>query len=575
MGKINITFHPDNEGFDIELLNGVVSVPAQPGGYIVSTGMGAGKTTSIKELIRAKYNEGILYCVDSKAEATKMYDWVLFNLGVKEGLIKPEEIELLHGDKPDIVMHYRSHPEDLLGKKILITTHARFFRDLIDYFLVFKPYGVSQPLPTFDCDFSKLMSRSDLRRIIIFDETPSMLYPFCEFPFELLSSFSEPDDNGGFKLKSLADCETTYRRFIKGKRLDFAGAKRTNAEKIRGDVVIASLPRFYERWMADSPDVCSIQFTPKDLIQHGMTSRVLIYEGAGDVLLDGSSRFELLDIAEKYNTPITYQHFHIPFKRRSDFVETDVFEKFMGDMADRLKNITGRTLLVVWKDTGKNSGNQERDVIDDGVSDFAALVESKLLKRGLDSDRFKVIYYGSSQSKSTNEFRDYENIVLCGDWNPGNGQIYRKAFCCNTNAKDVKLWYFSQLVARIGIRKHNGKSYRVFYSDDINPKFITELRMYFDNQRVHSIKVSGSELERRLRELGGRETVRDDIRRIANYIPIVRNAIEAGEDADVSVTLKELNTAVDKPGRKAREYQPALKGFRQLGVSLNIRNKTA
>ena len=77
----NISPHSTGDGFTMDLKTGVVDVPDENGGYIISTSMGAGKTESIKSLIRQKYNDGILYCVDTKEEELKkMYCWIMEEL---------------------------------------------------------------------------------------------------------------------------------------------------------------------------------------------------------------------------------------------------------------------------------------------------------------------------------------------------------------------------------------------------------------------------------------------------------------------------------------------------------------
>ena len=64
--------HPTGSGFRMKLKTGEIDVPDGCGGYIISSGMGSGKTESIKSLIRQKYDEGILYCVDTRDELKKM-----------------------------------------------------------------------------------------------------------------------------------------------------------------------------------------------------------------------------------------------------------------------------------------------------------------------------------------------------------------------------------------------------------------------------------------------------------------------------------------------------------------------
>ena len=72
----HITPHEGGSGFLMSLKTGEIDVPDECGGYIISSGMGSGKTESIKSLIRQKYDEGILYCVDTKEELGKMYRWI-------------------------------------------------------------------------------------------------------------------------------------------------------------------------------------------------------------------------------------------------------------------------------------------------------------------------------------------------------------------------------------------------------------------------------------------------------------------------------------------------------------------
>lgn len=94
----NIESHQTGPGFLMKLKTGEIDVPDERGGYIISSGCGSGKTESIKSLIRNKYNEGILYCVDTKEELDKMYKWIIANL-VNTGIgLKREDIMIISSD---------------------------------------------------------------------------------------------------------------------------------------------------------------------------------------------------------------------------------------------------------------------------------------------------------------------------------------------------------------------------------------------------------------------------------------------------------------------------------------------
>jgi hypothetical protein len=135
MTTFSIKEHSNAKGFDVSFKTGSATIPAQEGGYIISTGCGSGKTESIKDLIRKKYDHGVLYCVDTKCEATKIYKWVLSDL-VGLTPLKQDDVVLLHGENKEELWEYKNNPELLMQKKVIILTHVRFWTDIINYFLI-------------------------------------------------------------------------------------------------------------------------------------------------------------------------------------------------------------------------------------------------------------------------------------------------------------------------------------------------------------------------------------------------------------------------------------------------------
>ena len=99
----------------------------------------------------------------------------------------------------------------------MLITHCRLFTDLINYFLVYKPYAMRED---FDGNFQKFMSRQDLRKYIILDETPLFFKPFASISFSALGNFADYE-NGQFKPKGEAEIQAYYKRFIEGTANDF------------------------------------------------------------------------------------------------------------------------------------------------------------------------------------------------------------------------------------------------------------------------------------------------------------------------------------------------------------------
>lgn len=60
---------------------------------------------------------------------------------------------------------------------------------------------------------------------------------------------------------------------------------------------------------------------------------------------------------------------------------------------------------------------------------------------------YSITYFGSSKTKSTNEFRNHTGIILLGDWNiPYTfANSVEEAFLSETTLEDYRMWYYTQL----------------------------------------------------------------------------------------------------------------------------------
>lgn len=407
----NISPHSTGGGFTMDLKTGVVDVPDENGGYIISTSMGAGKTESIKSLIRHKYDMGILYCVDTKEELKKMYCWII------DGLVKDKSCGLNYNDVMIVssdkdfqyqLSLYRDNPEMLVYKKVILITHVRFWTDLINYFLIYSPDKNEEVRP-FDGDFARLMTRDDLRRYVVFDETPTFIKPFVEFDRTLLGIFGKTDEDGRIVSKDKAEIEKYYDSFIRNTKLDFFNDT-YKINRIKRDVVLGLIPKYYDSWMVEEGQKVGITFNPVDICPDNVDikTHVLIFEGAGNILFKGSSCFKLLDVKEKYNTITEFKQVEFGLKRNR--LDNNKFSSFLDGI---VKLIDKPSLVVCWKDV---NGNDEGP----GISSYAERVRNGLLERKVNPEMFSVTYYGASDNKSTNQYRDMRQIILCGDWSLPN-----------------------------------------------------------------------------------------------------------------------------------------------------------
>lgn len=559
----DITPHSTGPGFRMRLKTGEIDVPDGRGGYIVSSGMGSGKTESIKSLIRHKHDEGILYCVDTKDELEKMFGWIVENL-VMEGVLRMEDVMIISSDpgRADFLGQYRDNPGVLMEKKVILITHVRFWTDLINHFLIYKPRKEVAP---FDGDFRTLMGRDDLRGYVIFDETPTFINPFVEFDRSMLGIFGKTDENGNIVCKPPEELGRYYDLFIRGGRNDlFNQAYRIN--RMKRDVVLGLIPKYYGSWVMSDTDKVGITFYPVDLCPGGMTisTHILIFEGAGNILFRGSTRFTLLDTESKYNTVTDF--------RRMDFgLSRKCFdEKGFGTFVKRIGRLIDKpSLIVCWKDiNGDDDGP--------GKSGYAERFRRLLVAEGVDPGLFTVTYYGATDNKSTNSYRDVEQILLCGDWNLPNTESakIRRAYGTSTDPHSQKDWYFSQLITRIGIRKHiEGEVYTVWHTDDFDERFIERMDAYFNENRViGKASVSHNDWEKRLEGMKIRSNIKEEIRLLARYDKDMQRAITMDSEYTKEVTFAYLEMiGIKRYVRERRKYDRLLETLSKLKITLVIK----
>ena len=562
----NISPHSTGDGFTMDLKTGVVDVPDENGGYIISTSMGAGKTESIKSLIRHKYDMGILYCVDTKEELKKMYCWIIDELVKDKSCgLNYNDVMIVSSDK-DFQYQlslYRDNPEMLMYKKVILITHVRFWTDLINYFLVYNPDKKEEVRP-FDGDFVKLMTRNDLRRYVVFDETPTFIKPFVEFDRSILGVFSKMDGEGKITCMDKDGISAFYDMFIRNTKMDFFNDT-YKINRIKRDVVLGLIPKYYDSWMVEEGQKVGITFNPVDICPDNVDikTHVLIFEGAGNILFKGSSCFKLLDVKEKYNTVTEFKQVEFGLKRNR--LDNNKFSSFLDDVA---KLIDKPSLVVCWKDV---NGNDEGP----GISSYAERVRNGLLERGLSEDTFSVTYYGASDNKSTNQYRDMKQIILCGDWSLPNTEAakIRKAYGTKADSQDLKMWFFAQLITRIGIRKHiKGDRYTVLYTCDFEECFIDRLDSYFNKNKLIPISpVIHEDWKVKLDGMKIRSNTKSEIITLAGSDSRMQQAIVQGKGFRKEVTFEFLEMlGIRRAKHERRKYEPLINTLGMIGITLVI-----
>ena len=562
---INITPSTSGNGFDIPFPNGKVTIPDTPGGYCISSGCGSGKTESIKSLIRQKFPKGILYCVDTVAECKKMHQWVIDEL-VTPGTISATDVMMINS-KADLesMKTYQDHPEKICEVPILIVVQVRFFVELINYFLLYKPKTKPQP---FDGDFRSLMVSPDMRTYIVFDETPLFLKPFATLAKGELSPYVI-DHNGSWVCKSPQEIWRVYDSFIKGDpKMDY-NRKEHILARTMNSVVLSMIPRLFTSWMAQKGKEYHIQYWPSDLVQLGMRTHVLIYEGAGDILLGNNSKFKLLDVPKKYNSTVYFYSFGFGLSRKA--IPTDQeYSSFVVSVHNILNTCQGKTLIIIWKDFKGGLLSEKSD------NTYVTKLQDALISDGVPAGSFAVTYYGAADTKSTNSYRDCKNVILCGRWGLGDNVIHRlkRGFDCQTACmENYMMWYYVQLVLRIGIRNNNGGKYHIYYSSDHEDTFIFRLSAYL-NQNIfipQKVKAGTPLWEALIQNYKMGKKYLPDLRKLVGHDSGLKIAIEAGQQYVYTVPLKDIARLIPKKKKPQKDNYKGVIGFlEKINVKLQI-----
>lgn len=561
----DVRFNASGRGFTMGLKNGSIAVPDTPGCYVVSTGCGSGKTECCKSIIRQKHNEGILYCVDTVAELKKMHTWILDN---REDIgIAASDVIIITSDNEhqECLRQYRNAPEMLMTKQIVLITHVRFWTDLINYFLIYHPGG---EVGAFDGNFDSLMGRTDLRRYVIFDETPTFIKPFFSMPRYLLGCFANHIGDKWECLDSRGITEA-YDKFIKDSGLSPFPKAKNKVNAIKRDVILGLVPDYFPQWIAATGQELQIAFTPLHLCVPVINTHLLILEGAGNVLFDNSKYYRLLDVGQKYNCKVSFESFPFNLKRRASMGKN--FDDLIRWLTARLKRNEAagkKTLVTVWKNQGEEYNTDSQGYYD--------MVVRTLGRKKIGRDSYKVIYYGSPQSKSTNDFRDFSEIVLAGVWNlPPSMDRIKQQYGVSIGHTHIRLWEFIQLLCRIGIRQHDGGEYTVCYSSDYSDIFINALKDYFESDTVPLTEVENEKypdwLLERFGEIKIRGPLREDIIRLTQSRPEILEALRNRMPLDVDISLTDLYRTVKRSRKKRDEYKVLVNKLTALNINLTIK----
>lgn len=576
---ISVIKHGAGQGMDITFLNGKVSIPDEYGGYTISCGCGGGKTTAITQIIWQNSDQGVVYLVDTCAELEKMYNSLLKLIAKypMAGLTK-DDIFCIRGNRNEKdgdddtynkqLKVFKNDVSILHRKKVLLLTHVRFFSALTPDFLMYS----SDPDAKleFDGNYGNLMKSDNIRKYILIDETPNQWQSVAKIPRLMLRAMTNDPIKPGTKRPFRPDMRAVYEECCEGTEYDILKGY-NQFLKQRKETILKTIPIELANWEDSKDQVFRLYFMPSHLIQANMKCHVLLFEGVGDVLLKDSRKFKLIQTAgQKYNATVKCDTFKLSRERKQKYTP-DAVDQYVSDLSTVLDkfNKKDKTLVICWKDiTGMKDDRT-------GESKFVDAIQAEIDKK---YKNVKVIYHGSSSTKSTNEFKDYNNVVFLGEWSVGNNDIAitRNAYSIDLTNDRWQFYYYVQAICRIGIRKHKGGKFNICFSDDHNPAFVDMVRRYFNNNDPY-VKPQKKDIDPliRIAELLD-DRYKKSFWNLTKYDKDVEKSLKDGEQYNITIPIDDLAKIQEErkeKNPKPSRFKPFANAMAGLGIHISVINR--
>lgn len=587
-------------------------MPNEFGAYVIASGCGSGKTTIIKQLIRYCSNEGILYAASTIDECNDMflycYDLVINNLLSLDDLILIHsgecpipELNGLFGEWRNI---YKNNPELIKRKKVIICTHHKLLNTHPATFIRYEwntytvDYDDLSPMELATTVDSNGAIKRYPRQLILIDELPTCnTFQFVADPTVLRSLADEeyilePVENPKpgecpyravtvypkvfHKPKGYRRFNASYNAFIEGTKHELWNS---STEKDRDTLMLAKgivYDNFEDIINMKSPIV--MRYNISDFVlERRINTRIILFDGTGDLTFYKSRRFNLLTFNDKYNSPIDVERFHNNLERKQVRTEnTFIIDEKINQNVNELSNIISRnnkTLIVTWKDfkdeeikpKGKNIYSVSSMYLNEDLS-LPDVYTNRLITIGHKYDRFKVIHYMSGLDKATNKFRDFDAIVFLGKFRVPNYAVgdFNRDYRVETDIDRFSLYQLVQAITRTRIRNHRGDHINIYFSDDWDNKIIEMTKYYLSNNEVHT-KSSENEFL-----LNIRPKWRSDISVLMNSYPNLKDAILRNEGCIMEVSLDDIYNLIPRKERKVRSYYPLISYLETLNIDLII-----
>lgn len=598
------------------LNGGKITIPSIHDGYVVASGCGSGKTTIIKQMIRDRFHEGILYSASTIKECNDMFKYIVDLIENDNSFpLTIDDIIMVHSDECPIEKYskifgdwrnkWNNDPDYIKKKNIVIITHSRLFN--------------SEPLsiigfwgnPIYPDDLSPQAQAINVvnmgnnpiyypRQLILIDELPTS-NPFKvsvdplvigamgdwktetywdETEKKISSRLVKPKEHE--RPNRFKDLVENYKYEVEGGRLDLIDRNNEMSRRLIRYILGIIFDNFED--YVNKKDKINISYNISDLVlKKYINTRIILFDGTGDLTFKGSERFKLLTFKNKYSSPVNIEKFENHLDRKIDKLDDSEIERKILENTRELHNIissNSKTLIVTWmnlrsdeEDSKKRKSNKFQ-ITSKYLNEDLRLPEiysNNLRLIGHISD-FEIIHYMSGLDKATNQFRDYDSIVFLGKFRVPNYVVgeFNREYRTGTDIDSYSLYQLVQAITRTRIRNHNGDPINIYFSNDWDDDMINLVKDYLSNEHIENkniketypdmlnhIKPKWRKHAEILMELD--ENLKDSILRNQSYY--------------FEIELSKLYKLIPMKEKQVRSYYPMINYFRRLGIEISVKSE--
>ena len=533
-----------------------------------------------------------------------------------------------------------NNPDKIADKKIVICTHSKLLNEPL-HLLINSNFNISISNAIGPLKASVIGSQGTLPRqwILIDESTEAKSIKFkvtknmaisMGMLSDRLNSICKPDPNNPGRLiyssvqlskPRLVRADNYYSVFCNKLNglaefspktyLNQIIEEKTELDKIRNEQFrLTFFGKFNDLSFNENTDEVNINYSFVDLIDPAMMTRIILLDGTSDITLSNSKKFTLLSFDNKYNSPVNLKLFSMNGLERRiklnksipdiDFYIKDKIEGIVDNLANIIKE-NKKTLIFTWMDLKSDSTevNDDSNFIQSNMSSeikdiklvseskstlinpnqsFYKYIQHRLEDRGFKiGEDFSVEYYGSGKDKAINDYRDYDAVVMCGNYRVPNSVISDFNLMFHTNITGTE--YYAnraiQAICRTRIRQHSGESINVYISSDWSGDTINYIKRYMKIDKIEgqldpeSI-INVDYMYNELRKLHISPKKAEQIAKLSTLDENIFRAITGKIMYSTSLKLNDVYEIIPMTEKKVSKYYKMMSWIRMYGVKLMI-----